>query len=156
MARSKRSIAAVSSGLAHSMLRSLGASARSSRSPRTRRFPFRSEQGIQGSSNKEYVNVIDPPFKKQSKFAIQPQDKLCTCEREFLMVENGQSGVTKCCNFLPGFWNRLIEKPSLSLRLFADVEFELPALFAVAADARQFQRADFRHFAVQMHRHCLP
>ncbi len=45
---------------------------------------------------------------------------------------------------------------SFSLRLFADVEFEFPALFAVAAEAPQFQRADLRHLAVQMHRHRLP
>src|SRR6266508_237708 len=43
----------------------------------------------------------------------------------------------------------------LSLGPLADVELQLPRLFLVAADARQFQRADLRHPAVQVHRHRL-
>src|SRR5262249_12463238 len=43
-----------------------------------------------------------------------------------------------------------------SLRLFSDVEFELPALLTVAAETPQFQSSYLRHLAVQMYRHHLP
>src|SRR5262245_8399013 len=40
-----------------------------------------------------------------------------------------------------------------SLFTFADVELELPALLAVAAEAPDFERADLGHLAVQVDRH---
>ena len=45
-----------------------------------------------------------------------------------------------------------VDRLGNSLRLFADVELELPALLAIAAETPQFQSAYLGHFAVQMDR----